>query len=188
MRVIEDTVPVLQHLDRSAVAAFEVCGEVVAKNRHQLAVRRPHVRWQVSLSTALGTLGRKENQLWEPGCREPRKIAVVAEPSQREASVTVQSVPANCRRLESFAAHRLHGIEEDRVDVPDCVGQTYLATGIADAASNPNRMAANVAIMLRRRRRSASATRRSRSGACGDPASCAAIAPSFIPLGLATKT
>ena len=64
----------------------------------------------------------------------------------------------------------------------------YLAIAIADAASNPKRTAPNVAMPLRRRRRSASALRRSRSFAGGDAASCAAIAPSFTPAGMDPKT
>ena len=64
----------------------------------------------------------------------------------------------------------------------------YLATAIADAASKPKITAPKVPIALRRRKRSASALRRSRSFAAGDAASLVAMTPSFCPAGRETNT
>jgi hypothetical protein len=45
--------------------------------------------------------------------------AAVINPPECQASVTIEAVPAQLGDIETFAAHGLHGIPEDRLHMSD---------------------------------------------------------------------
>jgi hypothetical protein len=71
------------------------------------------------LITVCFALRRKQEQVGKPAYRQPRKPAAVINSPECQASVTIESVPAQRGDLESFTAHGLHGIPEDRLHMSD---------------------------------------------------------------------
>jgi hypothetical protein len=49
----------------------------------------------------------------------PRHSAAVVHSPERQASITIEAVPAEVGDLESFAAHGFHGIPEDCLHMSD---------------------------------------------------------------------
>ena len=64
-------------------------------------------------------LGSEQEQVRKFACAEPREPAAVINPPECQAPVAIEAVPAQIGDLESFAAHGLHGIPEDRLYVSD---------------------------------------------------------------------
>jgi len=61
----------------------------------------------------------KEQQVWKLACGQPREPAAVVDLSECQASVPLDAVPPQLGGLEPFAAHRLHGIAEERFYMSD---------------------------------------------------------------------
>ena len=61
----------------------------------------------------------KPHQVRKLAGAQPRELAAVIHPPKRQASVTLQAVPAQVGDLQSFPSHRLHGIPEDRLHTSD---------------------------------------------------------------------
>src|ERR1700680_4869630 len=104
----------LHHLHGSPVPTSDLRGQILPEDRHVFAIRRANMRRKVSLSTVSTALRRKPDQVGKLAGGEPRKPAPVLHPPECQASVTIEAVPAQLGGLESFAAHGLHGIPEDR--------------------------------------------------------------------------
>src|SRR5262249_17920984 len=60
-----------------------------------------------------------EDELGELPGGEEREPAALADPTEREAPIALEAVPAHRRGLERLAAHRLHRVAEDRFDLAD---------------------------------------------------------------------
>jgi len=70
-------------------------------------------------------LRREPDQIGKPARGQPRKPAAFAEPPDGQAPIAVDAVPPQAGRLQALAAHRLHRIAEDRLDVPDLNGHRF---------------------------------------------------------------
>src|SRR2546428_3966381 len=118
--------PQLHHLHGSPVPPPDLRGQVLPEDRQILAIRRANMRRKVSLSavftpTVFTALRSKPDQVGKLACGQPRHPAAVIDPHPPEcqASVTLEAVPAQVGFLESFAAHGLHRIPEDRLYLSD---------------------------------------------------------------------
>jgi hypothetical protein len=120
-RIVEDAVPQVHHLHRRSMAPSDLSGQIVSEDGHIFAIGRANVRRKFCLSTVT-SLGRKEEQLGKLGCRQPREPAAIINPSESEAPVTFEAVPPEIGDVESFTAHRLNGIAEERLHASDFYG------------------------------------------------------------------
>src|SRR5713226_4032469 len=105
----------LHHLHGSPVPTSDLPGQVLPEDRHLFAIRRTNMRRKLSLSTVFTAVRSKQEQVGKLACCQPRHSAAVINPPECQASVTIEAVPAQVGGFESFAAHGLHGIPEDRL-------------------------------------------------------------------------
>src|SRR6266571_7142732 len=96
------------------MAAAHLRRQFLAEDSHLLSFRRANVRREVSLDGGSPPLWSKENQVRKLGGGQPGEPAAVVSPTECQPPVAVQTVPAQIRDLETFAAHGLHGIPEER--------------------------------------------------------------------------
>src|SRR6187402_2808312 len=85
------------------------------------------MRGEVSVDGGTPPLWRKENQLRKLAGRQPGETAAIAEATEGQAPVAVQTVPAQIGNRERFAAHGLHRIPEERLDLADLDGGSLQA-------------------------------------------------------------
>src|SRR5229473_5334801 len=109
----------MPQLHGSPVPASDLRGQGLPEDRHLCAIRRVNMRRKLSLSTVFTALRSKQEQVGKLACCQPRHPAAVIHPPECQASVTLEAVPAQLGDLESFAAHGLHGIPEDRLHMSD---------------------------------------------------------------------
>ena len=101
------------------MAASEFGGQIVSKDRHFLTFRRANMRGKDVLSAAFTPLWSKKDQLGKLAGRQPRKPTVIADPPERQPPVAFEPMPAQVGGRKPFAAHGLHGIPEDRLNMSD---------------------------------------------------------------------
>src|SRR5688572_17974731 len=121
-RFIEDAMIQPRHLHRRPMAATDLGGQVFAEDGHPCPIRRANMGWKVLLGTVVGSVRSKQQQSGKLARGQPGEPAPVVEPPERETPVAVEAVPAQCGGLESFAAHGLHRIPVDRLDVSNLNG------------------------------------------------------------------
>ena len=96
------------------MAATDLRRQFLAEDSHLLSFRRANVRREVSLDGGSPPLWSKENQVRKLGGGQPGETAAVISPTECQAPVAVETVPAQLGDLEKFAAHGLHWIPEER--------------------------------------------------------------------------
>jgi hypothetical protein len=101
------------HKEATVIAVLNSSGKLVMES-----IVETDVRWKVSLSTVTAVRGKPEQVGKLAGC-EPRELAAIIHLAECQASVALEAVPAQIGFLESFAAHGLHGIPEDRFHISD---------------------------------------------------------------------
>src|SRR6267142_6311929 len=116
---IEDALIQLHHLHRSPVPASDLRRQVLPEDKHLFAIGRANMRGKFSLGTVFASVRDKQDQVGKPACRQPREPAAVVKPPECKTPVTLEAVPSQLGDLESFAAHGLHGIPEDRLYMSD---------------------------------------------------------------------
>src|SRR6185369_8284504 len=121
-RLVEDATVEMHHLDRRTVAATDLLRQLLAEERQILSLRRADMRREVSIDGGPPPLWGKEDQLRELSGRQPWEAAAIADPTEGETPVAVQTVPAQVGSLERFAAHGLHRVPEERLDLADLDG------------------------------------------------------------------
>ena len=72
-------------------------------------------------------LGREANQVGQPSSGEPRETAAVRELPDRQPPVTLDAMPAEIGAVQALAAHRLHRVAEEALDVSDHHGAEYIS-------------------------------------------------------------
>jgi len=92
------------------VPTLDLRGQIFPEHSHVYAIRCANVRRNVSLSSVFTTPRPKQHQAGKLGCCQLWKSATVVNPSESEASVTFDAVPAQVSDLEALAGHRLQGI------------------------------------------------------------------------------
>src|SRR5467141_2690870 len=95
----------VHHLHGSPVPTSDLRGQVLPEDRHLFAIRRANMRRKASLSTVFTAVRSKQEQVGKLAGCSPREFAVVINPPECQASVTLEAVPAQLGDLESFAAH-----------------------------------------------------------------------------------
>jgi len=113
------------------VATPDLRGQVLAEDGQVFAIGRANVRGKVAVSRsivslnlaipriAFTTVRGKPEQVRKLACCQPRELAAVVKPTECQASIALNAVPAQARDVEGFAAHGLDGITEDRLDLSD---------------------------------------------------------------------
>src|SRR5712692_5621448 len=96
------------------MAATDLRRQFFAEDSHLLSFWRANVRREVSLDGGSPPLWSKENQVRKLGGGQPGETAAVVSPTECQAPVAVETVPAQLGDLEKFAAHGLHWIPEER--------------------------------------------------------------------------
>lgn len=96
------------------MAATDLRRQFLAEDSHLLSFRRANVRREVSLDGGSPPLWSKENQVRKLGGGQLGKTAAVVSPTECQAPVAVETVPAQLGDLERFPAHGLHWIPEER--------------------------------------------------------------------------
>src|SRR6266576_1185142 len=109
----------LHHLHRSPVAPSDFGGQFLPEDRYLLAIGRANMRRKVPLGTLFPPVRSKQEQFGKLTCCEPRHSTAVVNAPECQAPVTSEAVPAQIGALETFAAHGLDGIPEDRLNVSD---------------------------------------------------------------------
>src|SRR5579864_1966437 len=109
----------MHHLNWRTVPTSYLRLQVFPKDRHLFAIRRANMRGKVSLSPVWTALRSKQEQVGKLAGCQPWKPAAVIQAPECQASVTLEAVPAQVGSLQSFAAHGLHRIPEDRLHVSD---------------------------------------------------------------------
>ncbi len=74
------------------------------------------------MNAVFTALRSKQEKVGKFACCQPRHSAAVVHSSKREASVTVQAIPAQIGILETFPSHGLHGIPENCLHLSDFYG------------------------------------------------------------------
>ncbi len=122
--VIEDSVSQLHHLNGSSVTAAYLGCQPLVEHRQVIAIGSANMSGKLAVGGAVTVSRGVPKQIGKLGCGEPRKSAFVFGASHREASVSLETVPPELGRLESFAGHGFHRIPEDRLDMTDvCHGE-----------------------------------------------------------------
>src|SRR5258708_3466676 len=109
----------LHHLHGGPVPASDLRGQFLPEDRHLCAIRRANMRRQVSWRAVVTAVRSKQQQVGKLACGEPREVAAVIHPPERQTPVTLQAVPTQRGNLKRFAAHGLHGIPEERLYMSD---------------------------------------------------------------------
>ena len=118
-RFVEDAMFQLHHLHRSPVAASDLRGQLLAEDRQLFAVRRANMRRKISLAPSSRRSGVNRSRSGSLLADQPREPAAVIDSPECQASIALNAMPAQVGDLKSFAAHGLHGIPEDRLDMSD---------------------------------------------------------------------
>jgi len=132
-RLIEDPVLQLHHLHGSSVPTSDLGGQVRTEDIHLFAIRRAHVRGKVPPGTVLAAERSKQDEVGKLAGGEPRERAAVFHAPQGQAPVAIEAVPAQIGGVEAFAAHRFHGIPEDRFHLSDF--HAHVCSSASQAAS-----------------------------------------------------
>src|SRR5882724_1883970 len=99
------------------MAATDLRCQFLAENSQLRSIRGAHVRREVSIDRGSPPQWSKENQLRKPRGGQPGETTAIVQPAESEAPVAVKPMPAQVGDLESLAAHRLHRIPEERLDL-----------------------------------------------------------------------
>src|SRR4030095_15011925 len=113
-RFVEDATVEVHHLDRRTEQATDLRRQFIAENIQLLAFRRANVSGEVAVAGGPGPLWGKENQPGKCGGAQPGEAAAIVSPTERQAPVTLDTVPAQVGDLEKFAAHGLDWVPEER--------------------------------------------------------------------------
>ena len=97
------------------MAATDLRRQFLAEKSQLLSFWRANVRREVSIDGGSPPLWSKENQLGKLGGGQPGETAAIVSPTEGQAPVAVQTVPAQVGDLERFAAHGLHWVPEERL-------------------------------------------------------------------------
>jgi len=97
------------------MAATDLRRQFLAENSQLFSFWGANVRWEVSIVGGSAPLWSEENQLRKLAGGQPGETAAIIGPMEGEPPVAVKTVPAQVGDLESFAAHRLHWVPEERL-------------------------------------------------------------------------
>src|SRR5258705_3205518 len=104
------------------MAAADLRRQFLAENCQLLSLWRANVRREVSIDGRSPTLRSKENQLRKLGGGQPGETTAIVKPTEGQAPVAVKTVPAQVGDLERFAAHGLHRVPKERLDLTNLDG------------------------------------------------------------------
>src|SRR5688572_1015796 len=98
------------------MAATDLRRQLLAEHSQVLSFRRANVSREVSVDFGSPPLWHKENQLRKLAGGQPGETAAIVNPTEGQAPVAVETVPAQIGDFERFATHGLHGVPEERLD------------------------------------------------------------------------
>ena len=97
------------------MAATDLRRQFLAKDSQLLPIWRANVRREVAIDGGSAALWREENQLRKLGGAQSRETAANIRPTEGQAAVAVETVPAQIGDIEKFAPHGLHWVPEQRL-------------------------------------------------------------------------
>lgn len=104
----------VRHLDRGTVAATDLCGQFRTKDLQFISLRRADVRREAVAADRTPSLGGEEQKLRELSGGQPGETTPILKATECEAPVAFKPVPAQVGDLDTFTAHGLHRIPEER--------------------------------------------------------------------------
>jgi hypothetical protein len=114
-RFVEDAAVEVRHLDRRTMAVTDLPRQFLAEHGQELSFWRANVSRDVSTDGGSPPFWSKENQLRKLGGGQPRETAAIVSPTEGQAPVAIETVPAQVGDLEKFAAHGLHWVSKERL-------------------------------------------------------------------------
>src|SRR5262245_28493815 len=94
------------------MAAADLRSQLLAKHSQILSIRCANVSRKVAIDDGSSSLWRKQNQLRKLGGGQPREAIANVNPTEGQAAVAVETVPAQVGDVEKLAPHGLHGVAE----------------------------------------------------------------------------
>src|SRR5712671_6524029 len=117
------------------MAATDIRRQFLAENSQLRSFRGAHVRREASIDGRSPTKWSKENQLRKPRGGQPGETTAIVKPAESQAPVAVKTMPAQIGDLESLAAHGLHRIPEERLDLANLDTHAWKAYQVAPSSS-----------------------------------------------------
>ena len=112
------------------MAATDLRRQFLTEHSQLLSFWRANVRREVAADGGAPPLWSIENQRRKLAGGQPWETAAIVSPTEGQAPVAVEAVPAQVRDLEKFAAHGLHWVPEERLYFTDLDRHVRIVGGL----------------------------------------------------------